>query len=171
MWLLNSLTDEWELAEVTVRDPENNSLSALIPHFSVVVLRDLSTSDFDADGCTDAAELGGDEVVGGSRDPLYYWDFFDQWLGAPPAQDGTIVTSDISAVVARFGTFRESTPTKQEALVEAQTPPTDISSYHPSGDRGPGLVGPNPWNPSPPDGSITTGDIGAVVAQFGHTCA
>ena len=37
--------------------------------------------------------------------------------------------------------------------------------------QGAPIPGQNIWNPLPPDGSIGIGDIGAVVAQFGHSCA
>ncbi len=128
--------------------------------------------DTDNDGCSDGAEIGSNPVEGGRRDPLSFWDFIDQWTGLPPARDGSIVSSDIGAGVARFGTTRGSQPTNDEALSEALTPPLDMTSYHASADRGPGL-GPsgNPWNLLPPDGTITVGDIWAVVVQFGHTCA
>ena len=126
--------------------------------------------DDDNDGCSDIQEAGGNEVIGGLRDPHYYWDFTDQWIGG--SKDGGVTIGDIGAVVARFGATRDPPPTKEEAFAEALTPPSDLSTYHASADRGPGLV-PNgeAWQPLPPDGSITIGDIGAVVAQFGHTCA
>lgn len=124
------------------------------------------TLDTDGDGCADYKELGSVANAGGQRDPAYYWDFFDT-----PPRDQSIVVGDIGRVVARFGTTRGSTPTEEEALAEALAPPTAIDNYHASADRGSGLAGPNPWNPTPPDGNIVVGDIGAVVAQFGHSCA
>jgi hypothetical protein len=42
--------------------------------------------------------------------------------------------------------------------------------YHTSADRSGALPGSNAWNLRPPDGTITGGDIAAVVAQFGHNC-
>ncbi len=96
------------------------------------------------------------------------------WTCGPESRlagDRSVVTSDISGVVARFGTIRESTPTKQEALAEALTQPTDLTSYHTAFDRSGVVLAANPWNLRPPDGSITTSDISAVVAQFGHSCA
>ena len=100
------------------------------------------------------------------------WDFTDQWVGG--SRDKGIVIGDISAVVARFGTSHpllDALPSKKDLRDEALTPPIVMTSYHTSADRGPGLAGTNPWNPTPPDGTITIGDIGAVVAQFGHSCA
>ena len=44
----------------------------------------------------------------------------------------------------------------------------DATGYHTSADRSGSLLGSNAWNFKPPDGSVSVGDIGAVVAQFGH---
>ena len=46
--------------------------------------------------------------------------------------------------------------------------PVAATGYHTQADRGTGLVGSNVWNINGPDGVIVVGDIGAVVAQFGH---
>ena len=125
--------------------------------------------DPDQDGCTTGAEAGQTPGQGGERDPLSLWDVADQWTGG--GKDRSVVIGDIGAVIARFGTTRGSAPTKQEAIDEALTPPLDMTGYHASADRS-GL-NPNggPWDLYPPDGSIVIGDIGAVVAQFGHSCA
>lgn len=136
----------------------------------VALLTD-NNADFDEDGCANGAEFGDDETAGGLRNPLLHWDFMDQYTGVPLAKDGGVVANDMSAVVARFGTLRGSTPTKDEALAEALITPTDATSYHPSADRGGGVLGANPWDLLPPDGGIVANDISAVVAQFGHTCA
>jgi hypothetical protein len=37
-------------------------------------------------------------------------------------------------------------------------------------DRNGAIPGQNPWNLAPPDGSVSAGDIAAVVAQYGHSC-
>ena len=87
-------------------------------------------------------------------------------------RDRVIVGGDIGGVVGRFGTRKRGrAPTEAESLAEALTPPTDSISYHASADRGGVVLGGNPWNLLPPDGRIVGGDIGAVVAQFGHSCA
>ena len=126
--------------------------------------------DSDGDGCTDAQEFGPQVSLGGQRNPYDFWDFFDTPAGAPLARDKVISVGDIGGVVARYGTSRESPPTTEEALVEALTPPTDLTSYHPAFDRSGSDPAANPWNLLPPDGIISAGDIGAVVVQFGHTC-
>jgi hypothetical protein len=127
--------------------------------------------DTDGDGCTDTQENGLSEALGGRRDYLYFWDFMDVYTGEPPVRDKTVTAGDIGGVIARFGTFHEPPLTKGEALAEALTPPTDLNGYHPAYDRSGSDPEANPWNLLPPDGSISAGDIGAVVIQFGHTCA
>ena len=86
-------------------------------------------------------------------------------------RDKVISVGDIGAIIARFATFHEPPLTKEEALAEALTPPTDLTSYHPAFDRGGADPEANPWNLLPPDGVISVGDIGAVVAQFTHSCS
>jgi hypothetical protein len=125
-------------------------------------------SDDDQDGCTNAQELGPNERLGGRRDPLSHWDFIDQWIGG--AKDRAISGGDIAASVARFGQLRPGgTPTKQEALAEALTPPTNQHGYHASADRN-GAIPPEPWDLLPPNGSISAGDHVAVVQSYGHSC-
>ena len=127
--------------------------------------------DTDGDGCRDELENGPNETIGGRRDPLYFWDFIDQYTGLPLARDRGIVANDISALVARFGSVPASPLSKAEALAEALTVPLDRSNYHASADRGGADPLGNPWDLFPPDGTIVSNDISAVVAQFGHTCA
>ena len=154
-------------ATPTPKDPNADNDGDTIPNGT--------DPDDDNDGCTDAQELGPNEVAGGGRDPAYFWDFMDQWLFNAEKnawqRDGTVVLGDIGAVVARFGTFLVPEPTKSEALAAALTPPAALTGYHASADRGGADPQGDPWDLLPPDGAITVGDIGAVVAQFGHTCA
>jgi len=86
-------------------------------------------------------------------------------------RDQRVNIIDVGGIVARFGTKRNPPPTKQEALAEALTPPTDMTSYHAAFDRGSPIAGQNLWNLLPPDGRINIIDIASVVAQFGHSCA
>lgn len=57
--------------------------------------------DTDFDGCSDGEEVGPDPALGGLRDPVNFWDFFDVF--APSIPDQAITIADISHVVARFG--------------------------------------------------------------------
>ncbi len=45
----------------------------------------------------------------------------------------------------------------------------DLEGHHTAYDRGP-LVGPDPWDLGPANGSIAASDIFAVIVQLGHTC-
>ena len=78
--------------------------------------------------------------------------------------------SDIGGVVARFGASQEPPPSEDEALAEALTTPPPAPAYHAAFDRGGVIAGQDAWNLLPPNGGVTVGDIGAVVAQFGHSC-
>jgi len=53
--------------------------------------------DDDNDGCLDVEELGDNRVLGGLRDPLYFWDFYDV--------DGTksVGLSDVLLILQHFG--------------------------------------------------------------------
>ncbi len=134
-------------------------------------LCDADDQDDDNDGCSDFQEDGFDQALGGLRDSQYFWDFFDVHTGLPAERDGAVSISDIGAVVARFGSSVEPPLTKEQALAEALTPPPAAPAYHAGFDRGGPIPGQNLWNLLPPDGSVSIGDIGAAVAQFGHTCA
>ena len=120
------------------------------------------TGDSDGDGCTDFAEHGTTAVLGGQRDHLDYWDFFDT-PNASNYRDRHIDITDIAAVVARFGAVG---PAEGDPL----SPPPPAPAYHTAFDRGGPVPGENLWNLSPADGSINVIDIGAMIVQFGHTC-
>jgi alpha-tubulin suppressor-like RCC1 family protein len=119
--------------------------------------------DSDSDNCSDGREMGNSAALGGERDPLYSWDFFDVPTGgATLARDESITIGDVAQEVLRFGTSGDGNADPLNA------PPS--SGYHTAYDRG-GVAGENHWDQAPPNGSITVSDIVAVVGQFGHTCA
>ncbi|MGB2694785.1 MAG: flexitail domain-containing putative surface protein [Dehalococcoidia bacterium] len=125
-------------------------------------LGDACDDDDDNDGCTDTQELGATPVLGGLRDPFYFWDFFDTLL-PDGARDRIISTGDIFRIVGRFGTNGDPSIDPLSQL--------PASGYHTAFDRSPPASGGDPWDLGPPDGSISAGDILFVVRQFGHTCA
>ena len=45
--------------------------------------------------------------------------------------------------------------------------PANASGYHTSADPNGSIPGENVWNLEPPNGTISIGDLGAAVAQFG----
>jgi hypothetical protein len=95
------------------------------------------------------------------RDPNSFWDFMDQWTGG--VRDKVVAGGDIGAVVARYGS-------SGNANGDPLTPPASGTGYHTIADRNGAFPGGDPWDLQPPNGSVSGGDIGAVVAQFGHSC-
>ena len=130
--------------------------------------------DTDQDGCSDQAENGAFEYLGGQRNFLYFWDFYDVWTRPPGDPSGwernkVLNIFDINATGARFGPG--PLLSKSDALAQALIAPTDATSYHPAYDRGP-IIGANVWDRGPPDGSINiVDDILGIAQQFGHSCA
>jgi hypothetical protein len=131
--------------------------------------------DTDQDGCTDVAENGPNANVGGRRNYLSFWDFYDVWThpaGQPNVwvRDGAInATGDILGVANRFGPGPVP-PAKAVAQAQALVPPVSDTGYHIAFDRGP-QIGADPWDLAPPDGVITVAqDMVGVAAQFGHLC-
>ncbi len=110
--------------------------------------------DTDGDGCNDTQESGPDEKLGGMRDYLNAWDFYDVAGGGGGSQDGIIdLSNDIFGVIIRYA------PTGAEA------------EYDVNYDRGPS-AGPNVWNMTAPDGVIDlTNDILGVIQQYLHDCS
>jgi hypothetical protein len=151
---------ECAVANYTVTRLSPTSIRIAGLHYSAV--RALSLDDRDSDGCPGADELGPNEAEGGLRNPNSFWDFMDQWTGG--VRDKVVAGGDIGAVVARFGS-------SGNANGDPLTPPASGTGYHTIADRNGAFPGGYPWDLQPPNGSVSGGDIGAVVAQFGHSCA
>ncbi len=91
-------------------------------------------ADTDGDGCSDEAENGPDVALGGQRDYLYFWDFYDVWTH--PADDplgwernGLINIFDIIQVAAQFGIplgYLGDVGDKAALVERALTPPSDL---------------------------------------------
>jgi len=131
--------------------------------------------DSDKDNCTDWEELANAGSLGGLRDPYNWADFMSVYTGpaTAPVKDRSITVGDISAIVAHFG----QTDTNATAKVNRNSDPKrlpPVGVYHPAFDRGGpipnGSVAGSVSRQYPPNGSITVGDISAVVAQFGNNC-
>ena len=115
--------------------------------------------DTDGDGCTDAQENGFDETLGGRRDYLNFWDFFD------PNRDRSVGLLDFLAVLRHFG----ATGDPSTLDLDAPEPPT--GEYWALADRGGQAPGGDPWDELPANGSIGLSDFLSLLRQFGHTCA
>jgi hypothetical protein len=103
--------------------------------------------DTDGDGCPDGREVGSNQLQGGGRDPTNHWDYFN------PQLDGVNRIADISLVVSRYGHDDNGDPL-----------------YSVNYDRT-ALVGGNPWQFGPPNGTIRIPDINAAVLSYGHDCS
>jgi glucose/arabinose dehydrogenase len=119
--------------------------------------------DSDHDGCSDARENSGSQMIGGQRNLKNFWDFFDT-PGPGNVRDQAITVADISRIVSRFGSSGTAT-----AVSDALTAPPAAPAYHAAFDRT--LKGPDPWRTGPANGSITIEDITRSVSSFGHSCA
>jgi hypothetical protein len=96
-------------------------------------------------------------MLGGMRNPLSFWDFFD------PNRDASVASVDFFMVLARFGA------TGNPAMGPLTAPPP-APAYHTRFDRS-AVVGTDPWDLGPPNGSIAVTDFFAAFAQFGHRCS
>ena len=113
--------------------------------------------DTDGDGCSDGAETSDDATLGGLRDPLNPWDFYDV-AGSPlppqnGAPDGVIdLPNDVLGVIQHISV-------------------TGGAAYDAQFDRGT-WTGPNSWNDTQgPDGVIDLpNEILGVILQFSHRC-
>ena len=128
--------------------------------------------DTDGDGCLDAAELGSNPYLGGMRDPLNYWDFYDTPSDAGDRDASIDLLSDLFGVLFRFGAEDGdgAAPVNRETDPMAIPPPAP--AYFPAFDRSPAPPGAKSWELGPPDGTIDLfTDIFGLAAQYGHSCA
>ena len=104
--------------------------------------------DTDGDGCANIEEYGTNGALGGRRNPLSPYDFYDT------NSDRVVnVLDDVLTVIQAFG-------------------PSGGPNYQASLDRSPRLPGTDGWDLGPPDGTIDVlTDVAGVGLQFGHSCA
>jgi hypothetical protein len=144
--IFNGATGTWELAPVVTRDTEANTLTVEITHLGIIAAFDPSLSDLDGDGCNDKVERDGlNPVLGGVRDPLNYWDFFDV------TDDGLIDFSDALDVLGYFG---------DPGLAGT-----------PGNVRDRDVGGPNAWNLVESDTGVDFTDVLNGLQSFGHSCS
>ena len=111
---------------------------------------DPANPDTDGDGCLNGREVGPNEFLGGQRDPLNPYDFYD--VAGPGGPDQFIdLPNDILGVILHFA--------------PGGAPPYDVTF-----DRGPN-DGLNLWNTTAPDGVIDLpNDVLGVIGSFNHSC-
>ncbi len=124
------------------------------------------TVDSDLDGCRNEQELGSNQAIGGRRDPLNFWDFYDVPTGTWPnvSRNKAVAASDYFAVLARSGSSGST-------AIDPLSPPAAPPAYHTAYDRTAPQAGADAWDSGAPDGVINSIDASTVLAQFGHTCA
>ena len=135
----------------------------------VVVVGCCPNTDDDGDGCTNKAENGPNERLGGQWVYLNYWNFYDTPVGTVTAKEKAVNVADLTRVIARFG----ATDDGGAASLNRNDNPTTASlnaapAYHPAYDRGPAVA--NPWITTQADGAISISDLARMIAQFGHSC-
>jgi Tol biopolymer transport system component len=141
----DTLVDGLELFEVGTDplDPETNGTPD-------------AEKDPDTDGCTTGQEIGDDETMGGLRNPVDFYDFYDVQGGGGGPKDKVIdLPNDILGVVFRYA------------------PSGTEPAYDVNFDRGPS-AGPNPWNMTAPETRARPAArvaAGRVAGQLGNTFA
>ena len=133
------------LAIVLVIGPSHeDGVSAGAPPTSTVTPTKLpDPGDTDGDGCSDQQENGPDEFLGGGRDFLNPWDYFN------PSKDGYNRMDDVLGVIEHFS--------------PGGLPPYDVQY-----DRSPG----SPiWLTQAPTGRIDLDNIFAILWSWHHDCA
>ena len=110
--------------------------------------------DFDGDGCGNLRELGTDETLGGLRDPLNPWDYFD--VNGDKHID---VPNDLLPVILAY-------------LQGPLDPGGPGPLYTAAKDRGPPKPGAQfAWQRTGPDGHIDVpNDLLPIILQYLHTC-
>lgn len=130
----------------------------------------------DGDACTDGQELGLNQLLGGRRNPVSYWDFFDA-TGPGGVLDGAISGIDFFAVLGRFPA--QNIPpfanNKAAALAGILLPVPLPPAYHARFDRRNPLDTfkgylREPWDTGMPNDAISGLDFFLVLAQFNHEC-
>jgi hypothetical protein len=105
--------------------------------------------DTDGDGCKEAREVGMNQSLGGRRDPLNPWDYFN------PEKIYTPYTQTVADILRVVNQYNKN---MGNPLYTAETDRTGIPNAY-------------PWSLGPPNGTQTVEDILAAVKQFGHNCA
>ena len=132
-------------------------------------------ADSDEDGCSDGEEVGSDPKVGGDRDPLSPWDFFDvpspalRQGGPIRAKDGVVSLNDVSAILfyvgAQTGHGANANGVRYDDDVNLDGA-ADGTGY----DRQMSANAAKPWLTRAPNGAVSSADVSVALAQVGHSC-
>jgi hypothetical protein len=122
--------------------------------------------DTDGDGCTDGEELGSDPRLGGQRDPLNPYDFYDitdrtRMVGT---KNKVVSGLDLSLLLLYGGTRDDGPPNAAGSDYDDDKNPNGIDDGREMDFAG--AAGPA----SGPDGGISGFDLSAMLAQGGDSC-
>jgi hypothetical protein len=138
---------------------------------------DPEDTDTDGDGCADGEEVLNAVTLGGERDPLSPWDFFDV-----PAPAGPAVGANGSAILTPASVKNKIVNLQDAGVVLVYVGRgADNAEYTADNnldgiadglqlDRSPSTVPGEPWHSGPPNGSISLQDVAIAISQSGHAC-
>jgi hypothetical protein len=144
----------------------------------LVHLTDYLNPDTDGDGCADGEEVLFPVALGGDRDALSPWDFFDVPAPAGPATgaDGrpnltlasvrnkAVGLQDVGVVLSQVGRISSNPAYTQDnnadGIQDGQQMDRTLSST-------PG----KPWRSGAPNGSISLQDVAIALHQVGYNCS
>jgi hypothetical protein len=131
--------------------------------------------DTDTDGCSDGEELAINPDLGGDRNPLSQWDFYDvptpalQYVPQIGTRNGAVNLNDVSSVLLYVGTMPGGPPNGNgvdyDLDADADTVPDGLQY-----DRTPSTTPGKPWRSGPPDDAISLQDVAAALVQVGDHC-
>lgn len=144
--------------------------------FEYVTSNTITTNpNTDGDGCGDAEELLPNPDLGGDRNPLDPWDFFDgpNPTLSPSQPNGTrnkvINVSDALSVVMYIGTQNGGGPNANGVSYNADVDGDGVWDGR-EYDRNPTLTPGKPWRSSAPNGVINIQDALTLLNSIGDVC-
>jgi parallel beta-helix repeat protein len=132
--------------------------------------------DTDGDGCSDGEEVGLNHLLGGDRDPLSPWDFFDVptgalTVGSPGGTRNKVVNiNDVIAIVFYIGTFNNG-PANTNGVDYDTDLNSNLSKDGREYDRTPSMTVGKPWRSGPPNGAVSINDAIVALNQIGNNCS
>jgi hypothetical protein len=135
--------------------------------------------DDDNDGCDDSDELVGAPEprpgATGAYNPLLWYDFYDVPVPAIPdmtpngPKNRAVGMADVLAVLFYGGAANDDVPNANGGDYDSDKDGDTVEDGR-GYDRSPSAAPNPPWEAGPPDGSVSTTDVLAVLAQVGLAC-
>jgi len=134
---------------------------------------DPCVKDTDGDGCADSEEpaaLNPNPATGGTRNPLYYWDFYDVPYpshytsgGGGSKDQGIGIATDVVALLTYAGATNSGSDPRYNVDLDGNTIMDGVEYDRTN-------LSPAPWSGVPDNGIGITTDVVAMLAQAGHGC-